>query len=87
MNEDVIRVVGLGKTYESGSNKVVALQDVNLTVRRSDFVAIMGPSGSGKSTFMNVIGCLDVPTTGSYQLDGLEVESLNDDELALLRCS
>lgn len=87
MNEEVIRVVGLGKTYKSGSNSVVALQDVNLTVRRNEFVAIMGPSGSGKSTFMNMIGCLDVPTAGSYMLDGLEVNKLNDDELAMVRCT
>ncbi|MDR3688301.1 MAG: ABC transporter ATP-binding protein [Fimbriimonas sp.] len=87
MNNELIRVRGLGKTYSSGTNRVVALQDVDLTVNHGDLVAIMGPSGSGKSTFMNVIGCLDTPSEGSYQLDGLEVSDLTDDELAMLRCT
>ncbi len=87
MNKNLIEVKNLGKTYSSGSTEVVALRGVNLEIPEGDLVAIMGPSGSGKSTFMNSIGCLDVPSTGSYLLDGLEVSTLNDDELAMVRCT
>lgn len=87
MNDVLIQTQALSKVYESGSNRVVALREASLTVPRGDFVAIMGPSGSGKSTFMNMIGCLDAPSSGSYTLDGLEVSELNDDELAMVRCT
>lgn len=81
----VIRIEGLSKSYQTTAGLFPALKDVNLTITAGEFVAIMGPSGSGKSTFMNILGCLDAPTTGSYALDGRPVASLDRDELALLR--
>lgn len=81
----VIRIEGLSKSYQTSAGLFPALKDVNLTITAGEFVAIMGPSGSGKSTFMNILGCLDAPTIGSYALDGRPVASLDRDELALLR--
>jgi putative ABC transport system ATP-binding protein len=81
----VIFTDGLWKTYEMGSEQVHALRGVNLEIRKGEYVAIMGPSGSGKSTLMNLIGCLDTPTKGSYWLAGRQVSALNDDELAYIR--
>jgi putative ABC transport system ATP-binding protein len=81
----VIRVAGLCKVYRAGSTVVAALEDVDLTVMPGELVAVMGPSGSGKSTFMNVIGCLDRPTRGAYWLDGIEVSTLDANQLADLR--
>jgi putative ABC transport system ATP-binding protein len=81
----VIRIEGLSKSYQTSAGLFPALKDVNLTIKAGEFVAIMGPSGSGKSTFMNLLGCLDAPTVGSYELDGRPVASLDRDELALLR--
>jgi putative ABC transport system ATP-binding protein len=82
---EVIVVENLWKTYDMGSEKVNALRGINLRIRHNEYVAIMGPSGSGKSTFMNVIGCLDTPTSGEYWLNGHRVSDLNDDELARIR--
>jgi len=82
---DIIVVENLWKTYEMGEQQVHALRGVNLRIRRNEYVAIMGPSGSGKSTLMNLIGCLDSPTQGSYWLNGHLVSDLNDDELARIR--
>ena len=82
---EVIVVENLWKTYDMGSEKVNALRGINLRIRHNEYVAIMGPSGSGKSTFMNVIGCLDTPTSGEYWLNGQRVSDLNDDELARIR--
>ena len=65
--------------------QIQALRNINLSIRKNEFVAIVGPSGSGKSTLMNMLGCLDVPTSGTYILDGLEVSNLTDDELAEIR--
>ena len=81
----VIEMRGIGKTYRSGRLEVEALQGVNLDVSSGDFLAIVGPSGSGKSTLMNLLGCLDRPTAGTYRLAGTDVAGLSDDELARVR--
>ncbi len=80
-----IALANITKTYQMGDTLVAALAGVSLDIREGEFTAIMGPSGSGKSTLMNILGCLDRPTSGSYLLDGQEVSSLNDDDLALTR--
>jgi putative ABC transport system ATP-binding protein len=80
-----IQIVGVTKIYHLGAIDVGALQGVSLTINDGELVAIMGPSGSGKSTLMNILGCLDVPTSGSYRLDGQEVGRLKDDQLAQVR--
>ena len=82
---DVIVTHNLWKTYAMGEQEVHALRGVNLRIRRNEYVAIMGPSGSGKSTLMNLIGCLDSPSQGSYCLNGHDVSRLSDDELARIR--
>jgi putative ABC transport system ATP-binding protein len=81
----LIEVRGLWKSYTMGTETVHALRGVDLTVERGDYLAIMGPSGSGKSTLMNLLGCLDTPSAGSYLLNGREVSTLTDDELAWIR--
>ncbi|MBB5870867.1 putative ABC transport system ATP-binding protein [Allocatelliglobosispora scoriae] len=81
----VIQVTDLHKTYGEGEAVVRALDGVTLTVERGEYVAIMGSSGSGKSTLMHILGCLDVPTSGNYHLDGVDVSRLNDRQLALVR--
>ncbi|WP_144123217.1 ABC transporter ATP-binding protein [Catellatospora sichuanensis] len=81
----VLDVVDLVKTYGEGETAVHALAGVSLTVAPGDYVAIMGSSGSGKSTLMNILGCLDVPTSGTYRLDGVDVSELNESQLALVR--
>lgn len=81
----MIRVSGLTKVFGKGDAAVHALRGVNLEIPEGDFVAIMGPSGSGKSTFLSILGCLERPTGGEYYLDDREVNSLEDDELAVLR--
>jgi len=83
--ENVIHTEGLTKTYVSGTNEVHALRGIDLTIGRGELVAIMGTSGSGKSTLMNLLGCLDSPTEGAYELDGVRVESLGKNELAAIR--
>ena len=81
----LIETADLWKTYEMGSEQVHALSGVSIQIERGEYVAIMGPSGSGKSTLMNLIGCLDTPTKGSYLLNGKQVGQMNDDELARIR--
>ena len=81
----LIETRDLWKTYVMGSEEIHALQGVSVEIERGEYVAIMGPSGSGKSTLMNLIGCLDTPTRGSYLLNSKEVASMNDDELARIR--
>ncbi|WP_199615321.1 ABC transporter ATP-binding protein [Paenibacillus alkalitolerans] len=81
----MIRLEGVTKTYRNGAVEVQALKTMDVTINKGEFVAIMGPSGSGKSTLMNILGCLDVPTTGTYVLDGEQVESLDEDRLAAIR--
>ena len=85
MGKEIISVKSLVKIYKMGDVEVHALRGVNTDIMKDDFVAIMGKSGSGKSTFMNIIGCLDVPTRGQYLLDGVDVSSLTRDQLANLR--
>jgi putative ABC transport system ATP-binding protein len=80
-----IELMNITKVYQMGDNTVNALGGVSLSVLPGEFVAIMGPSGSGKSTLMNILGCLDRPTSGSYRLDKKEVAALSDDELAVVR--
>jgi len=81
----LLEVRRLTKTYGIGDAAFQALKGINLTIQRGEFVAIMGPSGSGKSTLMNVLGCLDTPTSGSYIYEGIEVETLTSEERSLLR--
>ena len=85
MNDVVIQTDMLTKTYVTGTTEVHALRGVDLTVTRGELVAIMGASGSGKSTLMNLLGCLDTPTSGSYTLDGARVDGLGRNELAAIR--
>jgi putative ABC transport system ATP-binding protein len=81
----VIELHDVAKTYRAGELAVHALQDVNLTIRQGECIAISGPSGSGKSTLMNILGCLDIPTSGTYLLAGEDVSGLNEDRLAEIR--
>ena len=81
----LIETVELWKTYQMGTEEVHALRGVSIAIERGEYVAIMGPSGSGKSTLMNLVGCLDTPSKGSYLLNGKQVSKMNDDELARIR--
>jgi putative ABC transport system ATP-binding protein len=81
----LIRVRDLKRAYDMGAETVHALKGVDITIRLNEYVAIMGPSGSGKSTLMNILGCLDTPTAGTYWLNGVEVSRMSDDELARIR--
>jgi putative ABC transport system ATP-binding protein len=81
----LIETVDLWKTYVMGSEEIHALKGVSISIERGEYVAIMGPSGSGKSTLMNLIGCLDTPSRGSYLLNGKQVSQMNDNELARIR--
>ena len=81
----IIEVRDLAKTYEVGNEKIHALKNINFVVERGEFIAIMGQSGSGKSTLMNLLGCLDTPSEGKYSINGKEVSSLSEDELAYIR--
>src|SRR6201747_1843993 len=81
----VIRTYNLWKTYVMGDQTINAVSGVDIEIKRGEYVAIMGPSGSGKSTLMNLIGCLDTPTEGSYLLNGKQVGQMNDNELARIR--
>ena len=85
MKQAVISLEGITKTYVNGKLVVPVLHGIDLNIYEGEFTSIMGPSGSGKSTFMNILGCLDRPTSGSYKLDGEEVATLSDDELAFVR--
>src|ERR1041384_7741805 len=81
----LIETVDLWKSYIMGSDEIHALRGVSISIDRGEYVAIMGPSGSGKSTLMNLIGCLDTPSKGSYLLNSKQVSEMNDDELARIR--
>ena len=81
----ILKLTDICKDYQQGREPVRVLKNINLTVERGDYLAIMGPSGSGKTTLMNLIGCLDVPTSGSYELDGRDLKDLSDDALAEIR--
>lgn len=84
MNE-IISIHNIRKTFQLGTQTIDALKDVSLTIYRNEYVALMGPSGSGKSTLMNILGCLDTPSSGSYKLNNTEVAKMTDDELAFVR--
>ena len=81
----ILKLTDICKDYQQGKVPVRVLKNINLTVEKGDYLAIMGPSGSGKTTLMNLIGCLDVPTSGSYELDGRDLKDLSDDDLADIR--
>ncbi len=81
----IIEVIKLSKTYKTGTVETIAVNNISFSIQKGEFVAIMGPSGSGKSTLMHILGALDLPTTGTYFLDGSDVGILNDDELADIR--
>ena len=81
----ILELKDICKDYQQGREPVRVLKNINLTVEQGDYLAIMGPSGSGKTTLMNIIGCLDVPTSGSYALEGRDLKDLSDDDLAEVR--
>ena len=81
----LIRLRNISRIYQMGAEKVYALREVSLEIARGEYVAIMGPSGSGKSTLMNLLGCLDSPTAGTYELNGVDVSEMDDNELAEVR--
>lgn len=83
--KDVIKTENIAKVYVMGSEQVHALRDISITIKEGEYVALMGPSGSGKSTLMNMIGCLDTPTSGQYFLDGQDVSRMTDNQLAEVR--
>jgi putative ABC transport system ATP-binding protein len=85
MNNTLIEIKNITKRYEMCDNVVMALQDVSLTIEKGEYLSIMGPSGSGKSTFMNILGCLDTPSTGEYRFRGVDVSGLDDDALSAMR--
>ncbi len=85
MSENVIEVRNIVRNFKLGQEEVKVLKGIDLDIKKGDYVAFMGPSGSGKSTFMNLLGCLDTPTSGSYHLNGTDVSSLSDDQLADIR--
>lgn len=85
MNDSLIKVRGLAKIYQIGTQEVHALRSIDLDIYKNEYVALMGPSGSGKSTLMNILGCLDTPTRGSYFLNGQDVSKKEDDDLAEVR--
>lgn len=86
MNDKLlIEITHITKRYEMGDNVVMALQDVSLAIKQGEYLSIMGPSGSGKSTFMNILGCLDTPSTGEYKFRGVDVSKLDDDALSAMR--
>ncbi len=84
-NNILIKTEGLSKIYQMESAQVIALKDINLEIKHNEYVAIMGPSGSGKTTLMSILGCLDTPSSGSFYLDGVDVSSLDDNQLAEIR--
>ena len=81
----ILKLTDICKDYQQGKEPMQVLKNICLTVEKGDYLAIMGPSGSGKTTLMNLIGCLDVPTSGTYELDGRDLKDLSDDELAEVR--
>jgi putative ABC transport system ATP-binding protein len=83
--QEIIALKDIRKTYDLGKVKIEVLKGLNATIHKNEYVAIMGPSGSGKSTLMNILGCLDKPTTGNYILNGTDVSQMNDDQLAEVR--
>jgi len=85
MNQEVIKIKGIKKIYKVGNQEVKALNGIDIIINRNEYVAIMGPSGSGKSTMMNILGCLDSPTSGEYILNGTDVSKMDDNELAVIR--
>ena len=85
IEDNVINLINISKSYYIGKQEVPVLTDINLSIKKGEFVSIMGSSGAGKSTLMNILGCLDRPTTGSYLLNGKEVANQNDDALAYTR--
>lgn len=85
MRKEVIKICNLKKYYQLGSQQVKALDGVDITIHQNEYVAIMGPSGSGKSTLMNILGCLDTPTGGTYVLNGTDVSQMGDNDLAQVR--
>jgi len=85
MTEEIIRIHNLVKHYKVGTEVVKALRSISLSIKRNEYVALMGPSGSGKSTLMNILGCLDTPTSGNYFLNGKDVSKMTDNELAEIR--
>ncbi len=85
MSEEIIRLTSIHKNYKVGMEIVRALRGVSVSIQRNEYVALMGPSGSGKSTLMNILGCLDTPTSGEYFLNGKDVSKLQDNELAEIR--